>query len=187
LPRSIAITTTRCVELTGVMTRSFRAARRTPPFGQAETQTPQPRHSSVSAAARFRPGCAGSSPGTSRSASTGQAFAHVPQPSHLEPSSSTTKLVVCTGRRKPKRFAASMASQPQPQQLQTKAGVSRTFSPNWTRRRSWTSARMSSPSEADTGLAKPCFASERAVAPKVRQTSRGASHARPTCSILCRQ
>ena len=53
----------------------------------------------------------------------------------------TTKFVVWTGCRKPKRCAASMASQQQPQQLHMKAGLSRTFSPNWTRPRSWASVQ----------------------------------------------
>ncbi len=65
--------------------------------------------------------------------STGQTAAHSPQPVQASMSIRGRKFVVVTGLRIPKRRAAIMASQQQPQQLQMKLTRRWTFSPNWTR------------------------------------------------------
>ena len=105
-PRSIAWSTTRCVEFSGVMTRSGLDVSRRPSFGHVPTHTPQPRHAPSSSRATFRRSCFGSLADTSESASTGQASTHFPQPLQAARSTARMKLLVWTGCRNPNRRAA---------------------------------------------------------------------------------
>lgn len=97
LPRSIAITTARCVALTGVMMREARSGRDCKLrlfVRQARTHTPQPRHMSLSTLALRRCDLCGWLAETSVIASTGQAFMHLTQPLHVARLTCGMKLVV---------------------------------------------------------------------------------------------
>src|SRR6056297_760283 len=132
-PRSIAISTTRWVEFTGVITRSGRETRLKALVGQERTHTPQPRQRSSLIAATLRFFLAGSLAEIRLKASTGQTLTHFPQPVQFSTASFGRKLLVCTGFKKPNFRAATRASQQQPQQLQIKFTPFCTFSPNCTR------------------------------------------------------
>ncbi len=126
LPRSIAITTVRCAESSGVMMRSGRTVSRIACRRQVRLQRPQPIHTERS--------IVGAAPGSSwRSASTGHTSAQRPQPLHVCSTTTGMKRVVWTGRSTAKRRAAIIVSQQQRQQLQMKLTPQRTFSANCTR------------------------------------------------------
>ncbi len=97
----------------------------------------------------------GSFADTSVIASTGQALTHLPQPLQRSTWTCGMKLVVWTGSSRPKRRAAIIASQQQPQQLQMNATPRCTFSPNWTRLLAYASCEQVHPLDP---IHAPCVA-----------------------------
>jgi hypothetical protein len=93
-------------------------------------------------------------------------------------STSGMKLVVWIALRMPKRRAASIASQQQPQQLQMKLTPLCMFSPNWTSQWPRASSSSSRHSVASIVRATPWRVSDSATVLNVMQMFIGASQAR---------